>query len=198
MITSYTDDKIRYLRRIHGVLAEDVAAEEARIEANSRWSGTCDPSEVDEVFDRVLDPLAVLYGRVQSLGHQLVVVGLASLIENTIRLLLEKKGVSTAGLRGFDRLTQAFNANWPQRLPTATAFPHADLVRVLANDFKHNNGVAKDQGPTWKVVQRHRGVLGTDFVWERHVVQGKIDFGSLPVERYIDQIEAFLNEIQSW
>ena len=46
-ITGYTDDKINYLWRIHRVLAEDVAAEEARIKAGSRCSTNCDPRGVE-------------------------------------------------------------------------------------------------------------------------------------------------------
>lgn len=162
-ISFYTHDKINYLRRIHRVLAEDVAAEEARIKAGSRWSTTCDPSEVDQVFDEYLDPLCLLYGSVQSLGHQLVVVGLASLIENTVRLLLAQKGV-VRRFRNFGDLATEFANQYPHDLGSAADYPYANLIRALSNDFKHRDGWTPDNGETFQVAQQHRALFGTDFV----------------------------------
>jgi len=206
----FTDDQIRFLRHALDVLTEDVESRRLEIVARDRWGGTPPLDEIDEAEEVYLGPLRELFDKVQGLGHKLVIVGLASLVETTIRLMLAREAPKIAGplgvRAGYGTIKNAFAQVWGRSIDTSSEYAFASLVRALGNDFKHRAGFAElpvpgnAQPDTFKVWQKHQTALLPDFAWGRHVnpTDGKIDFGALPLSTYVDHIERFLDDVQHW
>lgn len=208
MGNSFTDDQLRFLRHTLDVLSLDVKTREAEIKANDRWHGHPPLDEIDEAEEVYLAPLRELFDKVQGLGHKLVIVGLASLVETTMRLMLQHEAPLIASSlphrASYGTMKTKFAEVWGRRLEQAKDFPFADLVRVLANDFKHRDGFADlptdPQAETFATWQAHQAALAPEFDWNRHVnaTDGKIDFGILPIPSYMDRVESFLDDVQNW
>jgi hypothetical protein len=194
----YTSQRISFLRQALDVLDTAVRQELARLEAVDR--SRMSKGELVALGDQYID----LHDQVEGLGHKMVIVSLSSLVESTFGIMLRQNAPALYPKGRTDRrkLRDAVDRMHGGNMERLAGWPQTELIRLLSNCFKHEDGFASlssDSGKKLKAWVDANPSTSIDFEWAKHVNQdnGKIDFGALPVAKYIEHVEIFLNELEA-
>jgi hypothetical protein len=194
----YSSQRISFLRDVLRVLEVNVADKARSLDAIPSSSPA--PDDLLALGDRH----AELRDKIEGLGHKLVIVGLSSLVESIFGMMLKQNAPALypGGRADWSVLRDAIDKMRGRSMDRLAGWPHTKLVRLLSNCFKHEDGFASPSSHSGKELKAWVDASVTtsiDFDWGKHVHEndGKIDYGALPVAKYIEQVEIFLNELES-
>lgn len=201
----YSVDRLRFLRDIRGVMKSHV---EQRVAANERMLRAVEAAEqqdLDAICD-VLDERVRIQDKLDGLGHKLIIVGLASLLESLMRIQLKQNAPGVfAQLRtrsAWGEVRKKVEYVLGCDLARLPGWNYVHLTRCLANDFKHRDGFADLPNPGCDA-ETHAWCsdplnAGLGFEWGNHVNpdDGKVDYAAIPLDRVFDGVEAFLKALE--